>query len=434
MIDDIKKNLSNEMNILKEIAIYSQRLEFSNPVERNLLVAAINSLQESMKILNDSIPELIAEISLAQKLTRKSTSEPSKFERINYSKDGKQFIAIISRKDRNRLLKELEISEKYLKKLKKKRKDLVEEYIEFKAARGYLKLANRLFLNTANNFFKKGYFKTLSRDLHKSNIDMLSQGYIAMVFTTTLLFFIASIVLFICLIFFNVELSTTPFSYFDGNYLQRILKLIWMPFAIPILVFAVLYYYPLTEIKSIERRVNQELPFAVIHMSAISGSGIQPSEIFRIIGLSREYPYLRKEIRKVLNQINLYGYDLVTALNNAASGTSSEKLAELFSGLATTINSGGNFSEFFNKRAETLLLDYRLERQKYARTAETLMDIYISIVIAAPMVLMLFLIILAVGSFSVGLSTGQLTFIIIAVIALVNMLFLVFIHMNQPTY
>ena len=38
-------------------------------------------------------------------------------------------------------------------------------------------------------------------------------------------------------------------------------------------------------------------------MSAISGSGIEPSEIFRIIGLNREYPYLRKEIRKIVPEL-----------------------------------------------------------------------------------------------------------------------------------
>ena len=89
---------------------------------------------------------------------------------------------------------------------------------------------------------------------------------------------------------------------------------------------------------------------------------------------------------------------------------------------------------FFDKRAETLLNDYRLEREKYSKTAETFMDIYISIVIAAPMILMLFLIILTVGSFDVGLSTGQLTFLIIGVTVAINVAFLIFLHLNQPSY
>jgi flagellar protein FlaJ len=182
------------------------------------------------------------------------------------------------------------------------------------------------------------------------------------------------------------------------------------------------------------KKIDQEIPFAVIHMSAISGSGIEPSEIFKIIGLSKEYPNLRKEIRKVMNQINLYGYDLVTALNNAARSSPSEKVSELFTGLATSISSGANLSEFFEKRSESLLLSYRLEREKYTKTAETFMDIYISVVIAAPMILMLLLVMIGVSGIEVGFSTTGMTFLIILVLSFVNVLFIGFLHLKQPTY
>ena len=169
-------------------------------------------------------------------------------------------------------------------------------------------------------------------------------------------------------------------------------------------------------------------------MSAISGSGISPVEIFKIIGLSREYKYLRKEIRKVLNQINIYGYDLVTALNNVARNTPSEKLAELFLGLSTTINSGGSLKEFFEKRSETLLNEYRLEREKYTKLAETFMDIYISVIIAAPMILMLLLIMISLSKISIGFTPFQITLLIIMVIALINTVFLIFLKIKQPAY
>jgi len=109
---------------------------------------------------------------------------------------------------------------------------------------------------------------------------------------------------------------------------QRIGRVIWIPFVFPVVVYLLLYYYPSTERNSLAKKIEQELPFAVIHMSAISGSGIAPAEIFKIIGLSKEYPYLRKEVRKVLNQINIYGYDLVTSLNNVSKTTPSSRLTE----------------------------------------------------------------------------------------------------------
>jgi len=172
----------------------------------------------------------------------------------------------------------------------------------------------------------------------------------------------------------------------------------------------------------------------VIHMSAISGSGIPPSEIFKIIGMGKEYPALSKEFRKILNQINIYGYDLVTALTNSSKSSPSPKLSELFSGVATTISSGGELSDFFEKRADTLLMDYRLEREKFTKIAETFMDIYISIVIAAPMILMLLLIMMFITGFSLNLTPTIMTLLIVSVISLLNLVFLGFLHLKQPGY
>ena len=194
-----------------------------------------------------------------------------------------------------------------------------------------------------------------------------------------------------------------------------------------------MYFYPSMERKSNEDRINQELPFATIHMSAISGSMIEPSKIFSIIISTGEYPYLKREFTKLLNEINVYGLDLVSALRNSALNSPSKKLSELFNGLATTINSGGNLTEFFDKRAQTLLFDYRLEREKYTRTAETFMDIYISLVIAAPMILMLLLMMIKISGLGISLSTSMITLIMVLGVSIINILFLTFLHLKQPS-
>ncbi|MEK7124018.1 MAG: type II secretion system F family protein, partial [Patescibacteria group bacterium] len=59
---------------------------------------------------------------------------------------------------------------------------------------------------------------------------------------------------------------------------------------------------------------------------------------------------------------------------NVSKTTPSTKLSELFSGLSTTITSGGNLGEFFAKRADSLLVTYRLEREKYTKIAETFIN------------------------------------------------------------
>ena len=81
------------------------------------------------------------------------------------------------------------------------------------------------------------------------------------------------------------------------------------------------------------------------------------------------------------------------------------------------------------------MFDFKLEREKYTKTSETFMDIYISVVIAAPMIfLMLFVIMGSTGATEtfLGLSAGVLSFLIILAITLLNLGFLLFLRMKQP--
>jgi len=436
MIDGLKRNIETEIEMLREISNYSRRMEFSDDYEKKLLGGAIKSLKESLKIINNSIPEILKDISPNNKLpsSGKLKKEKDIFEKIEIKRVDSKVGVVLNTKSKEEFLKELSISEGLIRKLKKKGFNKKEDYEEFKASRGYLKLANKIFLNAANNAVEKEKFKSLSVELRKANVDVLFKSYIALIYFSVFLSFFVSVFLILFLLFFSVGTSWPFFSFYEGDSLIRFLKVSWIVVALPAVTFLALYYYPATEKKAIGSRLNQELPFAVIHMSAISGSGIEPSEIFRIIGLSKEYPYLRREIRKVLNQINLYGYDLTTALINAAKTAPSENLAELFSGLATSINSGASLPGFFEKRAESLLLEYRLEREKYTRVVETFLDIYISVVIAAPMIFLLLLVMMTISGIQVGFTSVQLSIVGVLGIGILNFFFIVFLQLKQPGY
>ena len=170
-------------------------------------------------------------------------------------------------------------------------------------------------------------------------------------------------------------------------------------------------------------------------MSAIATSGVEPISIFRIILKTKEYKYSSVEFRKLLNLINFHGKDFVGALKETSRTCPSDKMKVLLDGLATTITSGGNLHQYLDKHSESLLFDYKLEREKYTKTSETFMDIYISIVIAAPMIfLMLFVIMGSTGSLVgyLGLSVDALSALIILGIVFINIAFLVFLKLKQP--
>jgi flagellar protein FlaJ len=420
MIDKLTVNVKTELELLGEIAKYFNQLGKADEFERKVLEDSIKSLSARMKIINNAVPALLAQVSVANRLPSKPRA--TALENINFQGKFAAANVTLKKEDREKFVKELSFSEELLKKLKKKKTEKKEEDKgEFKRARGYLKLANKYFLDRATNLIGKGYFESLEREWKKTDIDILFQTYIAMMLLTTVISIGISIVIFAIVLALNFSLT-------------GLMEALGALIIVPIATFFALYLYPSTEKSSEAGKIDQELPFAVIQMSAIAGSGIEPSKIFQIIGLSDEYPSLKREMRKIINQINIYGYDLVTALNNVSKATPSEKLAELLAGLSTTISTGGALKEFFEQRAESLLLSYRLEREKYAKTAETFMDIYISVVIATPMILLLLLVMLSISGINLGLSTNMMTMLIIGVVALINVVFLVVMHLKQPAY
>jgi flagellar protein FlaJ len=431
MIEELRKNIDLEISMLREISKYSNMLERSGIEERGILESSIESLRTRMKMINNSIPDIINELSPVKKLSEKNV--PTRLEKVTLRNGERETELILNKKDREKFIKELSLNEKLLNKLKKEKGHKEKEQI-YMGSRGYLKLSNKFFLDTARNLISEGKFRTLAAEVRRANLDMLIETYVAMMIFTSILSFFVALILGVFLLFFNLEAAWPFITSYMGPLGARMLKVIAVPIIIPIATFLFIYIYPSTEKGSIAKKIERELPFAAIHMSAISGSGIAPIEIFKIIGTSKDYPFLSREIRKVLNQINLYGYDLVTALNNVSKATPSTKLSELFSGLTTNINSGGSLKAFFEKRAETLLIDYRLEREKYTKVAETFMDIYITVVIAAPMILMLLIIMISMTGFQISITPGQMTFIIIAAISLLNIIFLGVLQAKQPGY
>ncbi|MBI2629777.1 type II secretion system F family protein [Candidatus Pacearchaeota archaeon] len=437
-LENLKNNIKIEKDIINGIInINSEMQRLGEGQERQLIEQKLKSSVGQLKMVNSSIPQILDSISPVQGLKEKE-EKVEKLVNINYQniENGELISATIKKEDENRFVEELRLSKRTLEKLKRGKLHKVEgKYGVYRKAGLYAKISNMLFFNISNHFVKEGKFKRLNSAIRKANLNSLVSTYISMTLFSALLAFILGIIIFVFFLFFSVSFSS-PFISPAGEitFLMIIRNLAIMIF-LPIITALLLYMYPQAEVSGIEGKINQEIPFVAIHMSAIAESGIEPTQIFKIIALSEEYPYTANEVKKIINQINLYGYDLLTALRNTSRETSSKKLAELLNGIATTISGGSDLASFFEKRAETLLFDYKMEREKYTKAAETFMDIYIGVVIAAPMIITLLLVLMAVtGISAMGLTIDALTIVILLIVGLINILFLVFLQLYQPTY
>ncbi|MDP2924827.1 MAG: type II secretion system F family protein [Nanoarchaeota archaeon] len=451
-LDAIKGNIKHMKEIIREAYVFTNQLDMIenfemnssvvvNTKEKKLLNDAVSSLINQLKIINNSIPDLVDRLDFFKKTsedTKDTKKETPKLIQVKYSNvDKSERISLtITDKDKKNFLDNLSKSNLSINQLKKKYS--IEKPIPTVGKPNlYAKLSNKIFRNLSNGFINKGYFSNLNRDLRKINSPFVLSTYVSIIFLTTFLSFFLSIILLITLLFFNLSLIMpfiTPLPP-DTSVLMRLVNFFWVIFLIPLSTAAFMYFYPSSESKSLGKRIDQELPFITIHMSAIATSGVEPLSIFKIIMKNEEYVNTNIEFRKLMNLINFHGKDLVTALKDASKSSPSNKLKELFEGLATAITSGGSLKDFLNKRADNLLFDYKLERERYTKTSETFMDMYISIVIAAPMILlMLFVIMGSTGTLSnfLGLTVDALNYLIILAIAVLNIGFLIFLKLKQP--
>jgi Flp pilus assembly protein TadB len=411
-IDKISEEIQKEKSIFLDLTLINENiLSTKDPYEKNEFLKKFREQKEKLKKENLELKKRISGLEL-----KKFSSEKEKenFEKnvIEYKKEQ------LSDLERNAL-----------ERLKLKN-DKVEKKVEKKPSK-YYEFANKLFAEKVKIMLKEQKFRELTQNLVKSNLEYTSITYISLMFLNTILSFFIALIVFAFFLNFNLVPEFPIIAKVTEPIALRLVKLIWIPIGIPIFVYLFMYSLPSLEKKSLEKKIDAELPFVAIHMSAISGSMIDPVKIFSIIVSTKEYPNVGKEFNKLLNEINIYGYDLVTALKDIALNTPSQKLSELFNGLSTTITSGGNLYNFFDKRAQTLLLDYRLEKEKEAKSAETFMDMYISIVIATPMVLMLLLVMMKISGIGISLPTEMITFLVVGAVSLINIFFLLFLQVKQ---
>ncbi len=286
------------------------------------------------------------------------------------------------------------------------------------------------FGNFSNNFFERysikfskqypSFFDALSHNLRSADIKILSKTYISIMFAlSTSAFFLAFL--------FAVVLV-------GDDIITKVVLSLFLAIIAAFSTFMFLYMYPSMVAGSRKKRIKEDLPFVVLHMAAIAGSGAQPISMFNLILSSKEYKGVEGEITKIVNYVNLFGYNLTTALRAVSLTTPSNDFKDLLNGLVVTIEGGGDLKAFLNSKADEIMTNYRLERKKYVETLSTYSDVYTGVLIAAPLLFFITIAIIRMfGTDIMGVSISTLASIgTYGVIPLLNVGFILFLNIIQP--
>ena len=312
---------------------------------------------------------------------------------------------------------------KRINKIESQKFEKTSEYTTYKASE-YGRIANQSVSQLGDYLIQKypELYKTLHFNLQLSGLKILSKTYVNIIIFTTMISALGFLLIFLG---YSIVTNTNP--------LIATLKGVTFAFLVAVAVAILTYYYPTSVIGSKRKIIKADLPFMIMHMSAVAGSGAPPSAIFNLILRSKEYPGLESEIKKIVNYINLFGYNLTTALKTVSKTTPSLEFKELLIGMTTTIESGGDLKDYLKNKAEDTLNTYKNDRKKYVQSLATYSDIYTGVFIAAPL---LFAVTLTIIN-TLGGKIGPLEVKTIAlfgtflVLPLLNIGFIFFLNITQ---
>ncbi len=233
----------------------------------------------------------------------------------------------------------------------------------------FSKFCYSLFKNTIEkNIY---YFENVRNSLKRGQMSILLEEYLSIALFTSILMLalVGTIMLFIL-----PRLVAAPFYYL-------LIPAIIMGAVAGVFTFLLFLLYPNAVAGGVQRGIQMNLPFAATYMATVSGSGIPPQAIFKLLGQFKEYGEISKESQNITSEVEVFGKDLSSALRRAADRTPSEDFKELLWGMDLIISEGGDLRKYLTTSAQMFMEDYKRRIAKYSQTLSMILEVYLTVVV-----------------------------------------------------
>ncbi len=269
-------------------------------------------------------------------------------------------------------------------------------------------------------------FRDLDQTLQKSGLRFNFKAYVSLTLLASLLIALAVAVMLPTLLFFVFNVPI-------GSALLFGLGSALFAWALSIISF---YLYPVYHADKHKRDLDDELPFATGYMAILAIAGKKKKKIFYSLSNLNVPLAASTEAKEVVKNINLFGLDVISALEKTSSRTPSEKFRDTIEGIISTIHTGGNLGAFLREKFRTAMKLKRLSLKKYADNLAVLSEIYVALLLTGPLLLVIMVSVMSVmggglGILSPDLLLGLLTYLVIPVCAAI---FLIILDSTSPKW
>ena len=196
------------------------------------------------------------------------------------------------------------------------------------------------------------------------------------------------------------------------------------------------YVYPLLRADSLKRDLEEGLPFTTGYLSILAGSGVPPAQMFRSLAQLDSKLAVSKEAKLIVRDVELFGVDIVSALESVSKRTPSERFKEFLEGFIATVHSGGDLTKYLSERSRLYMRLKRMALRRLGDTLGVLAEFYVVMLVAGPLILVVMLGVMAMlggGGMIGGLDPRLLLYLLTYMgIPLGSIVFLILLDIVTP--
>jgi archaeal flagellar protein FlaJ len=190
-------------------------------------------------------------------------------------------------------------------------------------------------------------------------------------------------------------------------------------YAVVPLAFIIVIYLPRISASNRGSSIDNELPFVVGYISVLAGGGISPLATLRRIASMDLFPAAKREAKRILLDVDVFGQDPITAIEHAARWSPSKRFSEFLFGYTSTLKSGGDFLVYVQSKLKDTMENKAAAVKRSADTTGTMAEAYLTVTVILGMVLYtLYMVQALISSTSGGLASLYLwAFIVVPLIS-----------------
>ena len=271
------------------------------------------------------------------------------------------------------------------------------------------------------------FFRDLDLNLQRSGLKINFKAYVSLTIIVTILISAVALILIPCLFAFVLNVPFFSVILFGvGGSLFAV--------AFSIIGF---YVYPIYRADKLKRELEDELPFTTGYTAILASAGVSPEKIFYSLSNLSVPLAVSKEAKNVVTDINLFGLDIISALEKTSKRTPSERFHEMLEGFISTIHSGGDLAAYLREKTRQYMKLKRISLRKFSDTLSILSEFYVALLVTGPLLFVIMLAVMAMlGGGGLGILGPDLLLSILTYlgIPLGSIVFLIILDASSPRW